>query len=334
LDFGDVSETDTARFNLTVQNLGMLDLTIQSIAGKSRSVFPLSALPLIVPGMQTVTLPIGISSAVRGNFADSLIITSDDPLQPKLSLPVTAKIVNYFTAIDNEDPTHYREFGTWYYSNDQAYGPTSRYAFTVNDPRVFAVFTSTLAKSGLYDIQMIVPNSVNASTRAKYVLSISGTRIDSTYIDQNVGGDGWRRMFMMSLPKLQAIDITVSDATVSSGAGFVLRADAVKFALRVESTSVERGARSSVPESFLLEQNHPNPFNPSTIVEYAVPKSSHVTLRVYDLLGRQVGVLFEGVAAPGWYTVNFQASSLPSGVYLCRLESAGIVQTRKMLLLK
>jgi hypothetical protein len=334
LDFGDVSETDTARFNLTVQNFGTLDLTIQSVSCKSSSVFPLSAFPFIVPRMQSITLPIGFSSAVRGNFVDTLFITSDDPLQRNLPLLVTAKVVNYFTAIDNEDPTRYKEFGTWYYSNDQAYGATSRYAFTTSDPKTFAVFTSTLVKSGLYDIQMIVPKSQNASTRAKYVLSVSGTRIDSTIVDQNVAGGAWARLFMMSLPKLQPIDVTVSDATVTPGAVFVLRADAIKFALRVEVTQVERSARSSVPESFLLEQNHPNPFNPSTIVEYAVPKSSYVTLRVYDLLGRQVVVLFEGMAAPGWYTVNFQGTNLPSGTYLCRLEAGGFVQTKKMLLLK
>ena len=139
---------------------------------------------------------------------------------------------------------------------------------------------------------------------------------------------------MMSLPKLQPIDIAVSDVTVAPGADFVLRADAVKFALRVEATRVEKAVRSTVPGSFQLEQNHPNPFNPTTIVQYAIPKASYVTVRVYDLLGRQVSVLFEGMAEPGWYTASFQAYNLPSGAYLCRLESGGFVQTRKMLLLK
>ena len=181
---------------------------------------------------------------------------------------------------------------------------------------------------------MIVPTTVNASTSAKYVLAVSGSRTDSTIIDQNVGSGGWVTVFTRSLPNLAPVDVTVSDVSAAPGSGFVLRADALRFILRSEATSVERGVRTSVPESFVLEQNHPNPFNPSSIVEYAIPKASYVTLRVYDLLGRQVAVLFEGMAEPGWYTANFQAFNLPSGAYLCRLESGGFVQTRKMLLLK
>ena len=334
VDFGDVSEADTARFNLTVQNLGTLDLTIQSVSCKSHSVFPLSAFPVIVPRMQSVTLPLAFSSVVRGNILDTLFITSNDPLQPNLVISVTAKVVSYFATIDNEDPARYREFGSWFYSNAQAYGGTSRYAPTMSGPGCFARYTTTLAKSGVYDIQMIVPRTVNASTRAKYVLAVSGARIDSTIVDQNVGSGGWVTLFTTSLLRLKPIDVTISDVTVAPGSGFVLRADALKFTLRQEATLVERTARSFAPESFLLEQNYPNPFNPSTIVEYAIPKASYVTLRVYDLLGRQVAALFEGMAEPGWYSVNFQASHLPSGAYLCRMETSGFVQTRKILLLK
>ena len=334
VDFGEVSESDTARFNLTVQNLGTLDLTLQAVTSRSRSVLSLSALPVVVPRMQSVTLPIGFSSGVRGNIADSLFIASDDPLQPTIGLPITAKVVSYFTTIDNEDSTRYKEFGSWYYSTAQAYGGTSRYAPISNGPGSFVRYTTTLMKSGVYDIQMIVPKTVNASTRAKYVLAISSSRIDSTIIDQNLGSGGWITLFTTSLPRLKPVDVTVSDGTVPPISSAVLRADALRFMLRQEATLVEKIARSSMPESFLLEQNHPNPFNPSTIVEYAIPKTSYVTLRVYDLLGRQVAVLFEGTAEPGWYSAGFQASNLPSGAYLCRLESGGFVQTKKMLLVK
>ena len=334
VDFGEVSELDTARFNLTVQNLGTLDLTLRAVTSRSRFVLSLSALPVVVPRMQSVTLPIGFSSAVRGNIADSLFIASDDPLQPTIGLPITARVVSYFTTIDNEDSTRYKEFGSWYYSTAQAYGGTSRYAPITNGPESFVRYTATLMKSGVYDIQMIVPKTVNASTRAKYVLAISGSRIDSTIIDQNLGSGGWITLFTTSLPRLKPVDVTVSDGTVPPISSAVLRADALRFMLRQEATLVEKIARSSMPESFLLEQNHPNPFNPSTIVEYAIPKTSYVTLRVYDLLGRQVAVLFEGTAEPGWYSAGFQASNLPSGAYLCRLESGGFVQTKKMLLVK
>ena len=276
VNFGDVSETDTARYNLTVQNLGTLDLTIQSVKGKSRSVFPLSALPIVVPRMQSVTVPIGFSSSVRGAIVDSLFIASDDPLQPIFGLQVTANVVSYFTIVDNEDSTHYKEFGSWYYSNAEAYGASSRYAPLGSGCHVS--YTTTLAKSGVYDVQMIVPKTANAATMAKYVLSVSGTRIDSTVVDQNAGSGGWVTLFTRSLPPLQTIDVTVSDLSGSSGS--VLRADALKFMLRQEATLVAGSGRSSVPESFQLEQNYPNPFNPSTIVEYAIPRAGYTSLRV------------------------------------------------------
>jgi hypothetical protein len=153
-------------------------------------------------------------------------------------------------------------------------------------------------------------------------------------VDQNVGSGAWVTLLTKSLPAFTPIDVTVSDVAGPSGSAIVLRADAIKFIMRTGATSAESNAQSSIPESFALEQNHPNPFNPSTVVGYAVPKSSYITLKVYDLLGRQVAVLFEGMAAPGWYTVNFQGTNLPSGTYLCRLEAGGFVQTKKMLLLK
>jgi glucuronoarabinoxylan endo-1,4-beta-xylanase len=84
----------------------------------------------------------------------------------------------------------------------------------------------------------------------------------------------------------------------------------------------------------MLRQNYPNPFNPITRIEYAIPKACYVRLRVFDMLGREVAVLVDGNAEPAWYTVSFQAQNLPSGAYLYRLEAGGLVQARKMLVLR
>jgi hypothetical protein len=332
VDFGDVSEMDTTWYTLTVRNLGTLDLTIRSVASKTTAIFPVTMFPLVVPRMQSALLTIACFSAIPKTIADTMFIASDDPLQPSLGIQVSARVAGYFTAIDNEDGIHYKEYGTWNFSNAQAYGTTSRYASLGTG--AYARFFVSLPKAGLYDIQMIVPKTVNASTGAKYVLSVNGSRIDSTVVDQNVGSGAWVTLLTKSLPAFTPIDVTVSDVAGPSGSAIVLRADAIKFIMRTGATSAESNAQSSIPESFALEQNHPNPFNPSTVVGYAVPKSSYITLKVYDLLGRQVAVLFEGMAAPGWYTVNFQGTNLPSGTYLCRLEAGGFVQTKKMLLLK
>ena len=90
----------------------------------------------------------------------------------------------------------------------------------------------------------------------------------------------------------------------------------------------------NAPLSFNLEQNYPNPFNPSTNIKYSVPESGNVKLSVYNLVGEEVAVLVNGNVEAGNFEVTFDASSLPSGVYLYKLQSANSVQTKKMMLLK
>ena len=89
-----------------------------------------------------------------------------------------------------------------------------------------------------------------------------------------------------------------------------------------------------VPIRFQLSQNHPNPFNPSTTIGYQLPVQSHVTLSVFNLLGQEVATLVDEVQEAGYRSVEFNASGLPSGMYLYRLQAGSSVQTRKLLLLK
>jgi hypothetical protein len=93
---------------------------------------------------------------------------------------------------------------------------------------------------------------------------------------------------------------------------------------------------SPVPSTFSLSQNYPNPFNPTTNVEYRIAKFGFVTLRVFDLLGRDVAILVNQYQEPGTYTVPFdsQRLSLSSGVYLYRLTVDGVSETRKLILAK
>lgn len=89
-----------------------------------------------------------------------------------------------------------------------------------------------------------------------------------------------------------------------------------------------------LPASITLSANYPNPFNPSTTFEYAIDKSVHVKLQVFDVLGRLVTTLYDGLQKPATYQVTFDASRLASGVYMYRLETPDKVLTRQMLLIK
>ncbi len=92
--------------------------------------------------------------------------------------------------------------------------------------------------------------------------------------------------------------------------------------------------RSNLPASFSLQQNYPNPFNPSTKIRYQIAITGKVTLKVYDLLGREIATLVDGVEAPGDYTATFNAARLPSGVYFCRLQAGTYSSTKKLMFLK
>jgi len=92
--------------------------------------------------------------------------------------------------------------------------------------------------------------------------------------------------------------------------------------------------QSAVPSQFMLEQNFPNPFNPSTTIRFAVPRTAHVSLRVFDVLGEEIAVLVSSELQPGYHDVNWNAAHLPSGVYICRLQAAGSVEVAKMTLLR
>ena len=89
-----------------------------------------------------------------------------------------------------------------------------------------------------------------------------------------------------------------------------------------------------VPTEYSLGQNYPNPFNPSTAITFAIPKASRVTLAIVDALGRVQAVLVDGEKSPGTYSVSWNASQFPSGIYYCRLQSGDYVETKKMILMK
>jgi hypothetical protein len=89
-----------------------------------------------------------------------------------------------------------------------------------------------------------------------------------------------------------------------------------------------------IPEKFSLSQNYPNPFNPETNIEFTVPKSSMVKIIIYNLLGKEIEILVNESLNAGIYKVIWNASDCPSGIYFYKFESAGIVESKKMILIK
>jgi hypothetical protein len=96
----------------------------------------------------------------------------------------------------------------------------------------------------------------------------------------------------------------------------------------------EAAVGNDVATSIALHNNYPNPFNPSTTISFDVPQETNIKLAVYDLLGNKVMDVASGTVEAGTHNYTIDASELPSGMYLYRIEAPGFVQTKRMTLLK
>ncbi len=138
--------------------------------------------------------------------------------------------------------------------------------------------------------------------------------------------------------KEKVLALTYEDMNDISANSFDKTANAIARGiadqLGIFGTSVSFVENGTVPTEFLLWQNFPNPFNPTTIIKYQLPIANHVSLRVYDILGREVATLINEAQLYGTHSVTFNASSLSSGVYVYRLITGNIIEIKKMQLIR
>jgi hypothetical protein len=90
----------------------------------------------------------------------------------------------------------------------------------------------------------------------------------------------------------------------------------------------------NIPARFSLEQNYPNPFNPSTNITFSLPSRSYVSLKVFELIGREVSTIIAGELPAGNYTRQWNAANMSSGVYFYRLQAGTFGETKKLMLLR
>jgi hypothetical protein len=144
------------------------------------------------------------------------------------------------------------------------------------------------------------------------------------YIDTDLLGGGYGNDYAQY--RIRAVD----EAMHASG-----YSDIVSITFCFECTSItEVEVEGELPKSFELSQNFPNPFNPRTTFKYALPKDAHVVLRVYDVLGREVALLVNERQTAGYKSVEFNASSLGSGLYCYKLTAGSFTAVKKMLLVR
>lgn len=91
---------------------------------------------------------------------------------------------------------------------------------------------------------------------------------------------------------------------------------------------------NTIPQNYSLAQNYPNPFNPETSIKFSIPEGNFTSLKIYDILGKEVAVLVNGELIPGNYSISYTASELPSGIYFYRLISGNFAGSKKMMLIR
>ena len=89
-----------------------------------------------------------------------------------------------------------------------------------------------------------------------------------------------------------------------------------------------------LPPRYGIDQNYPNPFNPTSTIKYTLPKESHITFIIYDILGREIATLVNETQEAGYKSVQFNASNLASGIYFYRLQAGAFTETKKLLLIR
>jgi hypothetical protein len=202
-----------------------------------------------------------------------------------------------------------------------------------------SVMSSTFAEATAFDPVAVFSNG---DVIPGYVLRTStgdrGNVMAAGKWDNGVWTVEFRRVnsgsdYDFAVPSGGTVDFTheIFDNTGSShpNDGF----DATVYTLDFSGiTDVENA--DQLPQNYALDQNYPNPFNPATTITYAVPQNSFISLRVVDILGNEVQTLVNETKSAGTYTVSFDATSVPSGVYFYTLEAGNFVSSKKMLLIK
>lgn len=149
------------------------------------------------------------------------------------------------------------------------------------------------------------------------------------------GGLSWTPATIPDLPDSSAL---VGGWLLDEETGYLVGGNVYTQATILHSTnggvtSVVEEA-DAVADQFDLSQNYPNPFNPSTSIVFSIPQTSDVDLRMFNILGEEVGTLVSRVLDAGRYRVRWDASGVPGGVYLCRLQAGSFTEMKKLLLLR
>jgi dienelactone hydrolase len=319
------AETNPSAVNVMNQIKGVVYL----ISAQNDGIAPVNAnqLPMYLNANPVKALPI-IKGANHTKFMDTRIWDFTDPngyLTAEQQLSITRKyLASIFNLFLKEDSSYFK-----FVFGDLAQSDTSiifQYELETLKPKSFnLILPQDTSSQTVTTFLWHSTYSLNLYDQIEYELLIASDEqfnnlvlraseiIDTTYSIQLQNGKYFWK---------------VKSYTSSSTYTF---SNVMSFVVNIPT---DVNSEKDTPFEFYLEQNFPNPLNPSTTIKYSIPKSSQVSLKIFNMLGEELETLVNEEKTVGTYEVNWNAANLPSGVYFYRLQAGNFVQTKKMILMK
>jgi uncharacterized lipoprotein YddW (UPF0748 family) len=239
-------------------------------------------------------------------------------------------------SIINEDDSLAVLSGNWIRQNMNGYKPFVYWTSdTVNYAGIDYYFD--VPADAWYEAYTYLIPYYALSSQAHYV-TYSGNDSTSVIVNQRIAqNSGWTKIGDVYLEKGIRKAMKVDNQYLEPGKNILADASMLIINRKLSPDAVILSAEEkteNTPSEFQLNQNYPNPFNPNTTISFRLDKSSEIKLAVYDILGREVDIIFNGSLNPGFHKYNFSGKHLSSGVYFYKISNGSSSFVKKMLLLK
>jgi hypothetical protein len=232
--------------------------------------------------------------------------------------------------IDTGDPGCSLVGSGWFASvNSGFWGTTPAQLNPIGDGSSYAEFRPGFTVDAVYEVYAWWVSDPNRCGDTPFIV-VHKNGIDTVRVNQKENGSSWQLIGTFHFSNNTTQKVIISNAgTIST---YVV-ADAIKLISYDPATPVEEDIEN-IPSDFILYQNYPNPFNPSTTIGWQSPVSGWQTIKVYDVLGKEITTLVNEYKLAGKYEVNFNASKLTSGVYYFRIIAGNYSEVKKMILMR
>jgi acetyl esterase/lipase len=216
-------------------------------------------------------------------------------------------------------------YGYYDYEHFNNVPPSTYWQYFGNDSTRFVKGTCIKHIGNITTPVLLLHGTVDTRVQYEQSLQLHDSLIANGKVSQLRLFEGGRHGFELNWPAANAF----------TQDGLIAKDTALSFLRRMLTvTGVEEISEGTLPRELGLEQNYPNPFNPSTKINFRLQVSGFTSLKVYDVLGREVRTLVNEKLEAGSYETTFDATGLASGVYLYRLQASDFVQTKKLMLLR